>query len=551
VTPGLFTDPSVRFAGELRAAEDRLRAAGLGGRRAFSALARHLSARLGLDRAWWPDGPDAPPSARLEELALSGEIDLFGLAYERFFTDLFKGSRGQYFTPRPLIELLADLARVRPGDTVLDPTCGTGGFLVAALARGADAEGVEVDPDLASLARLNVTLHGARAAAVRTADFFRLPPEDRYDVVLANPPFSLVIDDPGLLAGYRSLGGASRVTSDHLFIEAALRCLRPGGRLATVLPYSILTNRRLAGLRAWIDAEAVREAVIALPEGVFLPFGGTSTRACLLVVRRRPAPVAPCLMAAVRWPGYDPRRRSWRPAPPDELLALRLYLRGGPFPAARRVEDAGWVPDEVLSERPPATVPTFAISERARVLDRTPAVGGPVRAVQLADVDKTTGELQGWEVRAESSGLQHLGAGELLVGRMRPENNNVTRLREDASWAGSGEWFRLRADDEPEFLLLALRSSFARAQLLVTDGQTRPRARVEDLAAMRLPDPGPVARRALDEAMRGLHTSRARTRAALARLAEGYEAFGRGEIAADDLTAIAWQAVDRGDAGRT
>ncbi|MDP2309299.1 MAG: hypothetical protein Q8P18_24975, partial [Pseudomonadota bacterium] len=95
----LSADPSERFAGELRAAEERLRAAGLGGRRAFAALARHLAGRLGLPPELWPEGPDAPDSAHLERLPLSPELDLFGLAYERFFSDLWKGERGQYFTP--------------------------------------------------------------------------------------------------------------------------------------------------------------------------------------------------------------------------------------------------------------------------------------------------------------------------------------------------------------------------------------------------------------------------------------------------------------------
>ena len=167
-------DPSERFAAELRAAEDRLRAAGLGGRRAFLALVRHLAGRLGLAPELWPDGPDAPAAAHLESLPLSPELDLFGLAYERFFSDLFKGERGQYFTPRPLVELVTDLAGVRPGERVLDPTCGSGGFLVAALARGADVDGVEADPDLVALARLNLALHGANARAVSHADFFAL-----------------------------------------------------------------------------------------------------------------------------------------------------------------------------------------------------------------------------------------------------------------------------------------------------------------------------------------------------------------------------------------
>ncbi len=128
-----MVEPGERFASALRDAEERLRATGLSGRAAFLALTRHLCGRLGVAAALWPEGPDATEAAGLHKIPLAADLDLFGLAYERFFSDLFKGQRGQYFTPRPLVELMADLASVGPRDRVLDPTCGSGGFLIAAL----------------------------------------------------------------------------------------------------------------------------------------------------------------------------------------------------------------------------------------------------------------------------------------------------------------------------------------------------------------------------------------------------------------------------------
>ncbi len=531
-------DPAERFAGELRAAEERLRACGLSGRRAFVGLVRHLADRLGLPRELWPDGADAPAAARLDKLPLAPDLDLFGLAYERFFTDLFKGERGQYFTPRPLVELLADLASVRAGDRVLDPTCGSGGFLIAALARGADVDGIEVDPDLATLARLNLAMHGQNPRAVRTADFFRSPPEDRWDVVLANPPFSVSIDDPEVLARH---GLRGRVGSDVLFVQAALACVRPGGRLATVLPYSFLTNPGTAAVRDSLAMLAVREAVVSLPEGIFNPFGGTGTRACVVVLRRLPAPMSPMLAAIVSQPGFDTRRQTYRRTEPDELVALRLHLRGGEFPRARRVVSHIWLPEEcfegsVIS----SAVDTFRLAERAKVLPQTVVkTKGSRSVIEFSHVDKQTGEVVDADVR-EAAGLAEITAGEILFGRMRPALNNVVRAalpRADLprAMAGSGEWVRLRAASEADFLLVALRSSFARAQLAVTSGQTRPRARISDIASMRLPDPGPSARRAIDQAVATLHAARAQSRERLLAIAEAYEAFGRGEITAEEL----------------
>ncbi len=533
----LFADPAERFAAELRLAEERLRAHGLGGRRAFVALVRHLAARLGIATELWPEGPDAPASARLDSIPLSADLDLFGLAYERFFTDLFKGKRGQYFTPRPLVELVTDLARVRAGERVLDPTCGSGGFLVAAASRGADVEGIEVDPDLAALARLNLALHGASPRAVTIADFFSSEPVDAYDVVLANPPFSVDINQPDVLSRH----GVSRprAASDELFLRAASRWVRPGGRVAVVVPWSVLTSPSNEDLRAFILGHFAREAIVSLPEGVFLPFGGTLTRAAILVLRRHPARVAPTLCAVVSRPGYDNTRRRYRRTEVDEIVALRLHLRGAPYARAARVLDPPWVPEEALGSSVGTSASHFRVSERARVQSGGARRGSdaPATVLTLADVDASTGEFMHAAVKNghDVDGLVPVAEGEILFGRMRPELRNIAVAeRPDdalpAALVASPEFVRVQADDEPDFLLMALRSSFALPGLAATAGQTRPRARTEDIAALQLPDLPEALRAAFDAELRRVRQARRRLRQRLAELERAYEAFGRGEI---------------------
>src|SRR5690606_10504378 len=132
---------------------------------------------------------------------------------------LFKGKRGQYFTPRPLVDLLLDRVALAPGERVLDPTCGSGGFLVRAAQRGARVVGVELDPLLADLARLNLELAGC-AGEVIAGDAFatdfssaRAAPReiDPVDVVVANPPFSVAIRDPAVLDRYALARGRPQV----------------------------------------------------------------------------------------------------------------------------------------------------------------------------------------------------------------------------------------------------------------------------------------------------------------------------------------------------
>lgn len=506
-----------------------------------------MAGRLNLPQDLWPEGPDAPASAHLEALPLAPDIDLFGLAYERFFSDLFKGKRGQYFTPRPLVELVADLAGIRPGDRVLDPTCGSGSFLIAAHARGADVGGIEVDPDLAVLARLNLALHGINPRAVATADFFDAATSETWDVILANPPFSVKVTDPEVLQRYEFKQTA--VASDVVFLRAALSRLRPAGRLATILPWSLLTTPALGWLRDELDATCVREAVVSLPEGVFAPFGGTLTRACIVVLRKRPATMARTLFAVIRQPGYDPTRRVYRKVEPDEIAELRSYLRGGDFTRALRLVHPGWLPEDVLAqagavEPTPDTPdsPTFLVSERASIATNRTKVVGPATTLSLADVDPATGEFINGGIRRDESDFLRVEPGEILFGRMRPELRKIAMAdvpdaHVTTPLIASPEFLRLQANSEPDFLLLALRSKFAQDAMPATSGQTRPRARKDDIMALQLPDIPPALRARLDAALGRIRRERKSLRQAYLDLERLYAQFGAGEIDAESLRA--------------
>ncbi len=541
------TDTGAAFAASLAAAEDRLRALGWTGRDAFSALCRSLAGRLGLDPALWPDGPDAPPEAGLDRVPLAADLDLFGLAYERFFPDLFKGARGQFFTPQPVVDLVVDLAGIRPGQRVLDPTCGSGTFLVAAARRGAVVEGGEVDPELVTLARLHLALVGGAPRQVRRADVFRDPAGDPVDVILANPPFSVEVSDAAALAGSDLAAGRGRIGSDELFLEAAHQRLRPGGRLAAVLPYSLLTNPRFAAARAWLRSRFARRAVVTLPEGVFRPFGGAAGRAAVLVLDKRPAGDAPWVAAVVRDPGFDPRRKAFVRTEGADIPALLRAVADGTAPLAD-ADDPLWTP---LSLRADADIAPGR--PRVRVDALVMRVGGSVRPsdtpdaafteIDLADVDKQTGEvacaraLPGAAFKGTKVAFED---GDLLFGRIRPSLNNVavaSRPDPDLPEAlcGSSEWLRLQPREAPGFALLALRSPFVRAQLRDTGGQTRPRIRGEDLDGVEVPVPSPAARAALDALVQGALAARLAARRRLDRAAALYAAWGRGELDDDAL----------------
>jgi SAM-dependent methyltransferase len=539
---------SEAFAAHLREAEDRLRATGLSGRSAYAALCRALASRLGLSHHLWLDGPDAPATAHLDRIPLTAELDLFGLAYERFFPEVFKAERGQFFTPRPLVELMADLAEIRPGDRVLDPTAGSGTFMVVAHARGAEVDGIEIDPELVALCRLNLALHNADPRAVRQANLFRAPVDDAWDVILANPPFSVDIRDPDTLRRYALSRGRPRMSSDVLFLEAAHERLRPGGRLAVVLPRSILANPSYRWLRDWLDERFARRAIVSLPEGVFRPFGGTTTRAVVVVLQKLPARVGPWSIAVVEHPGYDPTRKVYRRTEPDELSALRIGWQNGSLPVAPAGADS-WLPEAFLSPSTiGARVPTVPLVSLAPVDSRahvrpTNHPDDDFTEIDLADVDKHTGEVsngraqKGERFRGTKTAFS---PGDLLFARIRPNLNNVvlvSRPRADLpkTLCGSSEWVRMVPEAQPHFALTAARSRFVREQLASTGGQTRPRIKPTDLDEVRVPDPGPENRARIDSLVGAAHRARLDARRRLNVVANLYERFGSGEISAGEL----------------
>lgn len=541
------------FAAALTGAEARLRALGLTGRAAYAALCRHLAARLGLARALWLEGPDAPEAAALDTVPLATGLDLFGLAYERFFPDVFKGARGQFFTPGEVVRLTVGLCAPAPGERVLDPTCGSGAFLVAAGRLGADVHGVELDPELVALARLHLALAGLDPGRVCRGDLFRDAPGEPVDVILANPPFSVDVTDAEALAGSDLAAGRERVASDVLFLEAAWRRLRPGGRLAAVLPYSFLVNPSFASVREWAARRFVRRAIVTLPEGIFRPFGGAAGRAAVVVLQRLPTAAGPWVAACVSDPGFDPRRRAYVQTGGGDIPPLLEAVRAGQAPVAPATR-ASWTPPALdgglVSDRPRVPLPRLVrrVPGSVRPADRPADLW---TEVDLADVDKQTGEVcaararPGAEFRGPKSSFEE---GDLLFGRIRPTLNNVAVARRPdpelpTRMCGSSEWVRLRAPDQPHFALLALRSGFVREQLRDTGGQTRPRIRAEDLDAVEVPLPPPALRARLDAIVGRAHAVRLQARRRLDAAAAAYESWGEGRL--DDAgLAAALDALD-------
>lgn len=221
---------------------------------------------------------------RLNIAVLTAEHDYLGQLYEAFFRYTGGNTIGQYFTPRHIATFMADMVEVAATDNVLDPACGSGGFLIAAMDRmvklhGAKREdvvhivaenlvGFESEPVTAALCVANMILRGDGSTGIFQSDSLasRDFPKGTADKVLMNPPFPHKNTD----------------TPAELFVDRALEGLKDGGLLAALLPSSILAKKDKGGWRGSVLKRNTLEAVCQLPDELFQPYASATTSIVLI-----------------------------------------------------------------------------------------------------------------------------------------------------------------------------------------------------------------------------------------------------------------------------
>lgn len=241
--------------------------------------------------------------------------DVMGDAYEyliKQFADATNKKAGEFYTPRSVVRLMVDIVDPQEGETVYDPACGTGGMLLAAVehvyARGGDPRtffgkifGQEKNLTTASVARMNLFLHGLEDFVIERGDTLRNPVFadastgglGTFDVVIANPPFSLEAWGRELWEsdrwGRAFAGLPTDSNADMAWVQHMVASMAPGtGRMAVVLPQGALFRSGVEGqIRQHLLKADLVEAVIGLAPNLFY---GTGLAACVLVLRRHKAP---------------------------------------------------------------------------------------------------------------------------------------------------------------------------------------------------------------------------------------------------------------------
>lgn len=225
----------------------------------------------------------------------SKDLQLFGQIYESFLSELQSaGTLGEFYTPRAITQFMTEMINPAHGQTVLDPACGTGGFLVAVIehlkamaktvaeqeAIGQNVRGWEYKPLPYMLANTNLILHDVVTPNIRFGDSLQRPlteytSKDRVDVILANPPFGGVVsnnNENNFPQTYRTKESAD------LFLILIIRLLKDSGRAAIVLPDGSLTGDGVKQrIREKLLADCNLHTIVRLPNSVFQPYASVAT----------------------------------------------------------------------------------------------------------------------------------------------------------------------------------------------------------------------------------------------------------------------------------
>ena len=225
--------------------------------------------------------------------------DVRGDLYEYLLSKIAtSGTNGQFRTPRHIIKMMVEMAKPTPSDIIVDPACGTTGFLVASSEylknnhsdlflsneltehyNDVMFNGFDTDETMLRIGTMNMMLHDVENPNIKYQDSLSKlnTDKEKYTLVLANPPFKGSLDNDQVAEDLLRVTKTKK--TELLFISLMLRILKVGGRCAVIVPDGVLfgTSNAHKSLRKELIENNKLEAVISMPSGVFKPYAGVST----------------------------------------------------------------------------------------------------------------------------------------------------------------------------------------------------------------------------------------------------------------------------------
>lgn len=248
---------------------------------------------------------------------IDSNTDIKGRAFQGVLSSAIRSGMGQYFTPDPIVELAVGIISPKPADVILDPFCGSGHFLSRSLdyivnnyKESVDEytlhqfkffhlHGIEKSDRMVRIAMTDMMLHDDGHTNIRNIDSllsFENYPDilqlsddgntnpEVFDIILTNPPFGSIMRQEVMeMIGRFSLGYKKKALNlEYIGLERCFQFLKPGGKLAIVLPDGALKNKNANFVRKWVEEVAELKAVISLPEDAFNAYGAmVKTSLCI------------------------------------------------------------------------------------------------------------------------------------------------------------------------------------------------------------------------------------------------------------------------------
>ncbi len=258
---------------------------------------------------------------RLQEFSLiDSKADIKGRAFQRVLGPAIRAGMGQYFTPDPIVELAIGVIQPKADELILDPFCGSGHFLTKALEyvikhqgdtltnhalhefKFFHLHGIEKSDRMVRIAMTDMLLHDDGHTNIRNQDallsfdnypdIIALRADGHQDpalfhVVVTNPPFGSIMRQETMeMLGRFALGHKRKsLPLEILGLERSIQFLRPGGRLAIILPEHLMKGKNALFVRKWIEGVARVKAIFFFPEEAFTPFGAM-VKTCLCILQR-------------------------------------------------------------------------------------------------------------------------------------------------------------------------------------------------------------------------------------------------------------------------
>ncbi|MFV0471984.1 MAG: restriction endonuclease subunit M [Paludibacteraceae bacterium] len=310
---------------------------------------------------------------------MESERDVVADAFETFIGHALKGGLGQFFTPRNVVKMIVDILQPTENDRIIDPACGSGGFLIESLKSVWDKinqkyaklgwndveiskrkievatknfRGIDKDYFLSKVAKAYMNLVGDGTTGIFCEDSLENPKNWRseaktkidlgtFDVLLTNPPFGSTIKvegeeklrqfdlayqwkrDKANNDKFEKGNIKAKESPQILFIERCLQLLKTGGKMAIVLPDGVFGNETESYVRNWILRNAKIIAIIDIPLETFLPHTGTKTSVLILQKVEKITENYPVFLSIAEYCGHDRRGKE---IDKDDIREVATYF---------------------------------------------------------------------------------------------------------------------------------------------------------------------------------------------------------------------------------